>query len=128
VLVVPADGTRLPTVATETSVRRRFFLGQLSGKLLLARTSPHGVPRVKRNGGSNECEHPPQAIPPQSCKCQLRSIRIFVVWPQVLHASESSSNAPPNRTGVMRVMTISVSHVGHIDEVVRSGGNCWPTT
>jgi hypothetical protein len=62
VLAWPADGTRLPTVVTETSVRRRFFLGQLSGKLLLASIDTHGMPDVNRNGRSKECGHPPQAI------------------------------------------------------------------
>jgi hypothetical protein len=50
-------------------------------------------------------------------------MRIFAVWPQVLHARESSSNALLNSTGVTRVMIISVLHFGHIDEAFWSGGD-----
>ena len=38
------------------------------------------------------------------------------VEPQFLHASVRSSNFPPNRMGVMRMMTISIPHSGHADE------------
>ena len=58
---------------------------------------------------------------------QLRSTVSFLVKPHFLHASERASNAPPNRIGVIRVMTISDSHCGHVDEAF-SGGNSWPTT
>jgi hypothetical protein len=53
---------------------------------------------------------------------QLRSTFIFFVRPHLLHASDSSSNAPPNRIGAIRVIPISVPHLGHVDEAI-SGGN-----
>ena len=58
---------------------------------------------------------------------QVRSILSFFAKPHVLHASERSSNAPPNKIGVIRVMTISVPHSGQVDEAF-SGGNSWPAT
>src|ERR1700674_2941809 len=59
---------------------------------------------------------------------QLRLILIFFVNPQVLHASVSSSNSLPNKTGVTRATTNSVPHSAHVAEPSASGGNSWAAT
>lgn len=85
---------------------------------------------VPRAGGISHPELEEQRIGIQPTKIDLdyqpRSSLRFFVRPHVLHASERSSNAPPNKIGVIRVMTISVPHSGHVDEAF-SGSN-WPAT
>jgi len=68
-----------------------------------------------------------KAVSKADLNYQLRSTLSFLVKPHFLHASESSSNAPPNRIGLIRVIAISVPHRGHVDEAF-SGGNSWPAT
>jgi len=58
---------------------------------------------------------------------QRRSILSSFVKSQVLHASERSSKSQTNRIGVIRTMTISVPHFGHMTEALLSGGNSWTT-
>jgi hypothetical protein len=54
---------------------------------------------------------------------QFRATLTFFVRPHVLHASESSSNAPPNRIGVIRITAISVPHFGHVHKALSGGAS-----
>ena len=62
---------------------------------------------------------------PRATANQLRLILIFLVKPQVLQASASSSNSLPSRTGVTRTTANSVPHSVQDAEASGSGGNSW---
>jgi len=52
---------------------------------------------------------------------RLRLILSSFVEPQFLDASVRSSNSLTNRIGVIRIMTISDPHSGHVEEALASG-------
>jgi hypothetical protein len=72
----------------------------------------------------HECRHhcPAQDHLRRTSDHTLRLILSSFVEPHFLHASVRSLNSPPNRIGVIRMMTISVPQSGHADETPASGG------
>jgi hypothetical protein len=64
----------------------------------------------------------------ESPDLQKRLILSVFAEPHLLHASVRSSNSRPNRIGVMRIMTISVPQIGHVDDAPASGGISWLAT
>jgi hypothetical protein len=52
---------------------------------------------------------------------RLRVILSVFANPHFLHTSESSSNALPNRTGLTRMMPISIPQPGHVDDALSGG-------